>query len=225
MIDGTFLHEGEGGNAEMARNNVVTEDQVRDEAREMLGLYDKTGVRAGVGQITTFNNLGFSGVSDKPDGLYLPDNRLEVAMILEAKAVGVDFDNPRCIKELQKNCEIVKRQYEKVIGILYNGDDVCAYKCGKEFLPISDISNDLQTYSYYAKRYVPDKIDKSEIFRLTKSINENLHFNFGMTHLQDRMIYTACALVAQREHDEDQGFANLPNEQHFGFKKLTAWVL
>ena len=46
----------------------LTEDAVRDKARDILGFKDKDGVRSGVGQITTFNQLGFPGLSDKPDG-------------------------------------------------------------------------------------------------------------------------------------------------------------
>lgn len=50
----------------MARS--MTEDAVRDLAREALGLVDSEIARAGVGQLTTFNQLGFPGVADKPDG-------------------------------------------------------------------------------------------------------------------------------------------------------------
>lgn len=46
----------------------MTEDAVRDLAREALGLVDSEIARAGVGQLTTFNQLGFPGVADKPDG-------------------------------------------------------------------------------------------------------------------------------------------------------------
>ena len=53
-----------------------TEDQVRDEAQRALGFDEKQDhVKQGTGQITTFNQLGFKGVSDKPDGWYLPDNQ------------------------------------------------------------------------------------------------------------------------------------------------------
>lgn len=51
----------------------MTEDAVRDLAREALGLVDSEIARAGVGQLTTFNQLGFPGVADKPDGWYLPN--------------------------------------------------------------------------------------------------------------------------------------------------------
>ena len=53
----------------------LTEDKVRTEADAVLGLSaldGKDGARSGTGQITTFNQLGFQGVQDKPDGWYLP---------------------------------------------------------------------------------------------------------------------------------------------------------
>lgn len=37
----------------MAKN--LTEDEVRDIARNILGFKDKAGVKSGVGQLTTFN--------------------------------------------------------------------------------------------------------------------------------------------------------------------------
>lgn len=61
----------------------MTEDEVRDQARKILGFEDKPGVRSGVGQLTTFNQLGFQGIADKPDGWYLPDNHADVALVLE----------------------------------------------------------------------------------------------------------------------------------------------
>ena len=50
-----------------------TEDQVRDEAKIILGFDDnEKGVQQGTGQITTFNQLGFHSNINKPDGWYLP---------------------------------------------------------------------------------------------------------------------------------------------------------
>lgn len=43
----------------MAKN--MTEDAVRDEARGILGFVDNDAARSGVGQLTTFNQLGFPG--------------------------------------------------------------------------------------------------------------------------------------------------------------------
>ena len=37
-----------------------------------------------------------------------------------------------------------------------------------------------------------------KIADVTRSINNNLHVNFGVKNLYHRMIFTACALVAQR---------------------------
>lgn len=49
------------------------EDQVRDYAKEILGFDEiEENINQGIGQITTFNQLGFKGYSDKPDGWYLP---------------------------------------------------------------------------------------------------------------------------------------------------------
>ena len=71
----------------------LTEDAVRDKARDILGFVDKEGVRTGVGQLTTFNQLGFAGISDKPDGWYLPDDHTETALILETKASHITLGN------------------------------------------------------------------------------------------------------------------------------------
>lgn len=57
----------------MAKN--LTEDVVCDLARNILGLADSDAARAGVGQLTTFNQLGFAGVADKMDSWYLPNNK------------------------------------------------------------------------------------------------------------------------------------------------------
>ena len=46
----------------------LTEDQVRDNAGKILGFENTENVDSGVGQLTTFNNLGFKGIIDKPDG-------------------------------------------------------------------------------------------------------------------------------------------------------------
>ena len=64
-----------------------TEDEVRSMAETILGLDDnENNVQQGTGQITTFNQLGFKGQNNKPDGWYLPNNTSEVALILETKS-------------------------------------------------------------------------------------------------------------------------------------------
>lgn len=52
-----------------------TEDEVRSQACDILEFIDDDKSKSGVGQITTFNMLGFSKVLDKPDGWYLPFNK------------------------------------------------------------------------------------------------------------------------------------------------------
>ena len=172
----------------------MTEDEVRDKARGILGFEDKDGVRSGVGQLTTFNQLGFSGVSDKPDGWYLPDNHADVAMVLETKASTVSLGDKQ-VDEVLKNVRIMETQYDKVVGILYNGEYARVFKNQEEF---REGPSSLQMHEYYASLYKSDAIDKEHIYELTAKINNCLHFEFGIKNLYHRMIFTACALVAER---------------------------
>lgn len=171
-----------------------TEDQVRDKAGNILGFKDDKNAKSGVGQITTFNQLGFSGVCDKPDGWYLPNNYEDVAIVLETKASNIDIDNNKWIDELIKNCNIVLEKYKKVVGILYNSIDVIVLKNNERIKSI----NELQNKDFYLALYDQNKIDKQQIYNLTKKINDCLHINFGITNLYQRMIFTACTLVAKR---------------------------
>ena len=167
-----------------------------DGAKQILG-FDKPekDVQQGTGQIKTFNQLGFIGYSDKPDGWYLPLDTSKPAIVLEAKAEKEDIFNTKWEAELLKNTDIVLTKYSKVISILYNGKDVRVFKNKEE---LSSAALDLQNKEYYLSLFNKDSIDKDHIYELTQTINNILHFKFGMTDLQDRMIFTACALVAQR---------------------------
>ena len=70
-----------------------TEDQVRDYAKIVLGFDEaEENIDQGTGQITTFNQLGFKGYSDKPDGRYLPKNMNDVAIILETKSEEIEMN-------------------------------------------------------------------------------------------------------------------------------------
>ena len=171
----------------------MTEDEVRDLARGILGFEDKDGVRSGVGQLTTFNQLGFVGVADKPDGWYLPNNRADVAMVLETKASYIPLGDKQ-VEEVLKNVKIIESQYKKVIGILYNGEDIRVFMNHEEVETVKQ----LQRLEYYASLFNVDTIDKEHIYELTAKINNCLHFDFGIKNLYHRMIFTACALVAKR---------------------------
>lgn len=171
-----------------------TEDQVRDKAKEILGFGNIENVKTGVGQLTTFNQLGFKGISDKPDGWYLPNDKKQVAIILETKNSKEDVSKQKWKDEILKNIKIVLKKYKKVVGILYNGYDVAVFKNLEE----ESVINGLQNKEYYLSLFDVNTIDKQKIYNLTKKINDCLHFEFGIKNLYHRMIFTACALVAER---------------------------
>lgn len=172
----------------------LTEDQVRDIAGRALELEVGDDAQSGVGQITTFNQLGFTGVNDKPDGWYLPDDKGAVAIILETKATKFNLETQKWVDEIKKNCTIAMTKYKNVIGILYNGNEV---RCFKNNDPV-DVAPELQKKGYYFELFLNEGIDKQKIFSLTAKINNCLHSDFGIKNLYHRMIFTACALVAKR---------------------------
>jgi len=171
----------------------MTEDKVRDKAGKILGFKDTETATSGVGQITSFNQLGFVGIKDRPDGWYLPNEKSFPAIILEAKRESTELKEIH-IKELLKNIAIVEHKYQNHIGILYNGLIVKIYKNG---VFLRD-ENDLKNKEYYLGLFAENKIDTNKIYTITARINNNLHFNFGIKNLYHRMIFTACALVAKR---------------------------
>lgn len=181
---------------------VRTEDEVRDSAKYILGFDEnEPNVKQGTGQITTFNQLGFKGVSDKPDGWYLPNDKQDIAIILETKSEKEDIFLEKHLKELLKNIEITSQQYKRIVGILYNGIDVRVIKYiqgrdGHE--EIKDVARTLQNKRYYIALFKENRINKQLIYSLTKKINDCLHIQFGIKNLYHRMIITACALVAKR---------------------------
>lgn len=97
-------------------------------------------------------------------------------------------------EELLKNIRIIRAKYEKVVGILYNGENIRVFKNEKE----TSSPEHLQPIEYYLSLFNKEGIDKEHIYRVTKKINDSLHFNFGVKDLYHRMIFTACALVAER---------------------------
>ena len=170
----------------------MTEDEVRDLAGKILKFENTDKVQSGVGQLTSFNQLGFSGIKDRPDGWYLPKNIEEPAIILETKNSNQKLEN--FLDEVIKNCDIVSTKYNKVIGILYNGIDVIVLKNNE----VIESVDKLQNKDYYLSLFKVNKIDKQKIYGLTKKINDCLHTEFGIKNLYHRMIFTACALVAKR---------------------------
>lgn len=171
----------------------LTEDQVRDLAREKLNLKDIKHAEAGVGQLTTFNQLGFKGVADKPDGWYLPACVAEPAMILETKSSRTTLGE-KPAEELLKNIKIAETKYQKVVGILYNGNSVRVFLSNQEI----ETPDELQPLDYYLNLFTRSGVDKEKIYEITQRVNNCLHSEFGIKNLYHRMIFTACALVAKR---------------------------
>ena len=176
--------------------NYRTEDEVRDSAKLILG-FDKTEpkVKQGTVQITTFNQLGFKGIINKPDGWYLPDDKGIPAIILETKSESEDITLQKWVNELTKNCKIALTQYKHVVGILYNGNGVRVFL---DNIEAESTAPTLQDKSYYLTLFTKNTIDKQQIYNLTKRINDCLHIDFGIKNLYHRMIFTACALVGKR---------------------------
>lgn len=171
-----------------------TEDEIRDEARDILGFENSDIAESGVGQITTFNQLGFPGSLKKPDGWYLPHDTSRTAIVLEAKADNIDIDTKKRVDEIREYGEILLEKYETVIGILYNGKATRVFRNNK---PV-EAPDELQAKEFYIDRIKDEPLDKRKIYRLTAKINNNLHFNFGIKNLYSRMVFTAAALVSER---------------------------
>lgn len=195
----------------MAANTIVTEDDVRDQTRDAMGLFPDADTVAGTAQLTSFNRIAqnstdidlsaFLGIADKPDGWWFPRDRNDVAIVMEAKNSRENLSNWR--GEIEKNMRIAARRYDKVVGVLTNGKDVEGYKItgtGTDFRieRIDDLSEKIEPVSYYAAKYNLDPVDKEHIYAVTARINNMLHSDFGVNDLYDRMVFTACALVAQR---------------------------
>ena len=189
---------------------IRTEDENRDEARDIIGLNSNNKVNAGVGQQTTFKLLGFkcAGERYKPDGWFLPSDKGRPAIVLEVKGESVNIERDG-LKQIQKYIEVVRTQYKHVIGIVYNGASVRVFKNEKEVT--DDVSGKLEPASYYQALFTNSRIDKEKIYELTERINNVLHYQFGMKNLQDRMIFTACALAAQR-FEPKPGLMNMRKE-------------
>ncbi len=170
-----------------------TEDQVRDIAKMKLHLEETESAKAGVGQLTSFNQLGFRGVKDRPDGWYLPNETHYPALVLEVKGSNIKLGNKER-EELLKNIRIVQTRYKHVVGLLYNGYEIEVYKNEEQVSGESE----LMDKEHYLGLFATNHINKLLIYSLTHSINDTLHFDFLIKNLYHRMIFTACALVAKR---------------------------
>lgn len=193
----------------MSEVKTLTEDEVRDGytdgnkfhkgAKQILGLdVPDENAQQGTGQIKTFKQLGFNCVNNnhKPDGWYLPKDKSKVAIILETKAEKEDLSKQKWVDELLFNVNIARKKYKNVVGILYNGTPNTRVFINDE--EETNCTKVLQHKEFYVNLLNNKPIDTKEIYDLTMRINNNLHYKFGVNDYYDRMIFTACALVAKR---------------------------
>lgn len=193
----------------MSKVRTLTEDEVRDGytdgdkfhkgAKQILGfdIPDKD-VKQGTGQMMTFKQLGFNCLNNKrkPDGWYLPNDKSKVAIILETKAEKEDLSKQKWVDELLKNVNVVRKKYKNVVGILYNSTENTRVFINEE--EEINCTKVLQPKEFYIDLFNNKPIDTKRIYDITMKINNNLHYKFGVNDYYDRMIFTACALVAMR---------------------------
>lgn len=185
----------------------LSEDQVRDQARNILKFHNDDRAFSDTGQLTSFNVLGknfkpnpWKGDTHKPDGWYLPKDKNMPCLLLEAKASDKDIVST-AEDEIKRNMKIALKRYPNVLGITYNGPDVKIYRneeAGSSDFVEAQLAEKLQSKDYYLHVFLDKPVDTQEIYKFTRSINDDLHFKFGIRNLYDRMIFTAGALVAVR---------------------------
>ena len=133
------------------------------------------------------------------DGIYLMIDpkldRSKVAIILETKSEKQSLTNQKWVDELFVNIDILNTKYKEVVGILYNGVEQRVFMNKDEMLKKPNV---LQNKNYYLDLFTNKPINTQQIYLITKKINDLLHFKFGVNDYYDRMIFTACALVAKR---------------------------
>lgn len=122
-------------------------------------------------------------------------DRSKVAIILETKSEKQSLTNQKWVDELFVNIDILNTKYKEVVGILYNGVEQRVFMNKDEMLKKPNV---LQNKNYYLDLFTNKPINTQQIYLITKKINDLLHFKFGVNDYYDRMIFTACALVAKR---------------------------
>lgn len=203
----------------------MTEDNVRNIIGNKMKLVDSDSKSinnknyySGVGQITTFNEIGktigikeFAGITDKPDGWYLPTSKSEPAIIIECKSESNGVRKQSYVDELFKNIDIVSKIYSHTIGILSSGNDIRIFF---DKIEKTDLSKTIEDKDYYISKYKAKRIDKAKLFNLTSKINDKMHFKLGISDLYDRMIFTSCSLASVKEG------ANISTVENYSELKL-----
>lgn len=103
-----------------------TEDQVRDYSKLVLGFDEaEENIDQGTGQITTFNQLGFKGYWDKPDGWYLAKKMNDVAIILETKSEEREMNKEDLKRAANITSNIVSRMSKNSYVNLESLEKIC----------------------------------------------------------------------------------------------------
>lgn len=130
--------------------------EVEFKARAILGLKEKTeGAMSGVGGILAKAVFGFNSENGRiaPDAWFLPEDRHNPAIIMTCMAPEFDITIPDCYSEkLLRTCLntfTMPGNYDKMIGILYNGEVARVFKCKQGI--IEEIPNEAELHNkdYY----------------------------------------------------------------------------
>lgn len=200
----------------------MSEDEVRERMAQVMGITGNIkNVRMGVGQLTSFCTiLGKErceryGINKnlKPDMWYLPENYNDVAIVGDAK---------KCPSNLEKEISQVRdkymvelsKMYDKVVGFLWNVDDIIVMTRINGELTRCDEETQLMPKEYYIKKITDKNVDSNKIKRTAQMINDLLHDKCKMETFAHRSIFTASALVASVNG------ANLKGQTFEDMKKL-----
>lgn len=142
---------------------------------------------------------------------------------METKSTKINISSNKFQEELLKNLNILTTKYSHIIGIMYNGLETRVFKFnygGGDFKECNQTAKTLQHKNYYIRLYTENQINKQQIYNFTKKINDLLHSEFGMIDLEDRMVFTACALVSQRFNPIN----GLKNFIDMDFSTMHNWI-
>ena len=132
-----------------------------------------------------------------PDGWYLPKKMSDVACVFEFKSEDNGIDDV-VRNQVFNDMQVLLTKYAKVCGVVWDGRHVEVYTqhSGSDRTFVEDEVS-LEPIDHYLRLFEVTSVDRQKVYQLTASINNNLHFEFGIKNLYHRMIFTACALIAQ----------------------------
>lgn len=156
------------------------------------------------------------------DWLYTYANRK--AIIIEDKEENDSDINYAVDQVNNRYLPLINRQgYDDVITIAIKDKGI--NKDVKVFRNLVLIGSELKDLNYYEQLLGAKKqIDISkEIYNATAKINQLLHDEFKISHLQDRMLFTGCILVASKQSSgRFENFDSVEEFKLFVSNKITS---